>query len=161
PVRLGSVPPARPARRVVAREDTVEIVAHEGADQRRRVFRGRFIRRADLTTGEVLASEGRVAAEDDAAGLRQIHDQRLVTGRVSRRWHDLDAGRDAYSPRDGHVRQFRDVPVHAREVRLALREREVVSLDDEGRLRKRAVVAGVVIVEMAVADVGYIVSANA
>src|SRR4029077_9720891 len=118
-------------------------------------------RRADLTALEVLARERGVAAEHDAAGLRQIDDERLMTWCVAWCRHDLETCRHTDAPRDGQVRELWDVPVHAREVRLALREDEVVALDDEGRLRERAVVARVIEMQMAVHDDGHLVRTNA
>src|SRR6185503_15908076 len=75
-----------------------------------------------------------------------------MTGRMTRRWHDLDARSDARAAGHREVTQLRDVPVHTGEVRLPLREREVLGLHHERRARERAVVAGVVELQMAVHD---------
>src|SRR5439155_24953928 len=128
---------------------TIEVVLHERSDQRERIPRRRFVRRADRAALEILARECRVTAEHTAAGLRQIHNERLMTGRVPRRRHDLEPGGYPDASGDRHVRELGNVPVHAREVRLALRECEVIALDYEGRLRGGAVVAGVVETQVA------------
>src|SRR5438552_18711974 len=84
-----------------------------------------------------------------------------MTGSVARRWHDLEPRCHADASSDRHVRELGDIPVDAGEVRFSLREREMVSLDDEGRLWKRTVVARVVEMQMAIHDDGHIVRANA
>src|SRR5712691_6564683 len=84
-----------------------------------------------------------------------------MTRCVPRRRYDRDPGRHTHTSGDGHVGELWDVPVHAREVRLPLGECEVVALHDERGLRERAVVAGVIEMQMAIYDDGHVVRANA
>src|SRR5437660_12391381 len=130
-MRLRRVTPAAPARGVVARENAVEIVLHERSDQSQRLFCSRLVRRADLAALEVLACEGGIPAKHDAPGLGQIHDKRLMTGGMPGRRYDLESGRDADPSGHRHVAELGDIPIHPREVRLVLRERDVLPLDDE------------------------------
>src|SRR5207302_11424953 len=80
--------------------------------------------------------------------------------RVPRRRYNLQPGCDAGPPGHRQVAQFGDVPVHTWEVRLAFRVREMVTLDDEARPWERAVIAGMVEMEMAVHDDGDIVGTH-
>src|SRR3982075_3236785 len=83
-----------------------------------------------------------------------------MTGGMPRRRYDLESSRDADPSGHRHVRQLGDVPIHPREVRFALREREVLALNDEGGLRERAVVAGVIEVQVAIHDNGDVGRTN-
>ena len=108
--------------------------------------------RGQNTVAELAQHFLKVYAQRCNAPVAQIDDERLMTRRVSRGGHDLDAGRHARSSCDRHVRERRNIPVHTREVRLPFRKRKVLALDDERRLRKCAVVAGVVEVQVTVHD---------
>src|SRR5438093_2245691 len=97
------MPPADPARRVVAREDATQIVLDQGADQRKGLLGALLIRLADLASLKVLAEERGVPAEDDASGLGEVDHEGLMTRSVSGGGHHLDAARDPRRPRRREV----------------------------------------------------------
>src|SRR6202035_5384705 len=101
---------------------------YERSDQSERLFCSRLVRRADLAALKVLTREGGIPAKHDASGLGQVHDKRLMTGGMPGRRYDLESGRDPDPSGHRHVGQLGDVPIHPREVRFALREREVLAL---------------------------------
>jgi hypothetical protein len=88
-------PPAGEARGIVAGEDAVEIFVDQRPDERHGLLRRRYVGLLDLAPLEVHARERGIATQHDPTGLGEVHDERLMSGRVSRCRHDLEAGRDA------------------------------------------------------------------
>ena len=71
--------PAQPTGGVVAREDAVEIVVDEGADERERFRRGPVVLGLDHAALQVLARERGIAAKHDSSGFLKINSCRSAS----------------------------------------------------------------------------------